>query len=88
VLEVAVLELKRFVQGGLMSQATANVCVVILGVLLLIGLLMGIAGGTLPPPPEWLLGWTSWLTSALTIVLAPIAVVAAAQALHKYAVKG
>ncbi len=70
-----------------MSQAVANRWAVILGAVVLVGFLAAMAGATLSPPPEWLLGWTSWLASAVSIVLAPIAVIAAAHALHRWALK-
>lgn len=70
-----------------MSQNAANAWAAILAVVLLIGLGMAVMGETLPEPPGWLLGWTSWLGTAVTIVLAPIGVIAAARALHRWALK-
>lgn len=70
-----------------MSQSLANISAGILAVVVLIGLGMATSGQTLAPPPEWLMGWTSWLGTAVTIVLAPIGVIAAARALHKWALK-
>lgn len=47
--------------------------------LLFLGFVAAAAGGTLPLLPEWLVQWTSWLLTAMTIVLGPGLVVSLAR---------
>jgi len=57
----------------------------ILAVLVVIVFLLALSGVSLSSPPAWLVDWTDWLVSAVTVVFAPIVLVTTAQALRKWA---
>jgi hypothetical protein len=66
-----------------MGQTAANIWAGFLAVVVLIGLFKAIAGEALAPPPDWLVEWTGWVGTVVTILLAPIVAGAAAKALRR-----
>jgi hypothetical protein len=42
------------------------------------------AGAAWAPPPEWLTGWTTWILTALSAVLAPLALKDLSAGIHAY----
>jgi hypothetical protein len=54
----------------------------ILAILMVGAFFKGCAAGS-GAPPEWLVGWTDWVLSALGVVLAPLALVTTAQVLRR-----
>jgi len=55
----------------------------ILAVLVVGAFVRAIAAGS-GAPPDWLVGWTDWVVSALGVVLAPLALVTTAQVLRRF----
>jgi hypothetical protein len=58
---------------------------ILLGLLMTAGLVTAFMGGSLALPPDWLVTWTNWLVSAVTVAFAPIVLVTAARLLQRLA---
>ena len=57
------------------------------GALVALGLIAHAVGWNPPTPPEWLVAWTSWLATALGILVIPGVLIDAAISLRRVAVR-
>jgi hypothetical protein len=65
-----------------------QIAMLLILVLVLLGGIAAVLGAGLPPPPDWLTGWTTWLLTAISAVFAPVVLKSAADALSRRAKDG